>query len=1003
MNNHRKSTVHIKLLKAGMLLGILLARGSAVQALPSMVQSLSVTPNRGSPGITVTITGSGYYTDKAQLLWDGVMKDWVILEDKRTFSKNFTIPPGASAGAHTITVCWGNPCDGPREFPQVASTTFTVIHPTDTPRPPGRRIPSPTPVPTLAPTVPPPRFNVQVQAIEITQGIRGDIPTRAAPGGDMVLRPEDAVHVANRRTVVRVYPWVEVEEGGSVPPLTALLYGGDGDNELPGSPLSPVNYFLTPTPGESIESMRANEALSWNFILPSSWVQSGTISLAVEINPPGPDHQIECAACSGDNHGNLYGNTFQVVQTEEIDMRIYLADLHYYDLDGTTVLSFSPSWDELVSGLNAWMKVWPIDVDLWRIRLRTTSISQNPPGIPPEDPVREVDPPIPGAPQWDNDVYLDENADITVPPWLTRPYAYIPLVFSPASWVGCSGTGGVGGPPLFHAGACGDNKVFAHEAGHTLGRTHTGHTGGDDPNYPGTHGEIEANAYGFDVWDLRAYPPTASEGDGSMHDFMSYGGPNWVSLYTWEAIAAAFGAPDIQAGLNPSSEDWRLTSNAWMGSELQTRRDYLRLSGEIHEDGTVFLNTAYHLNLPEGAGDYPGEGSYSITLLDSAGQVLFRRNFEPNLEHGSGALAFYEPVPVVAEVQTIAFEKDGISLGSVLVSENAPVVNLLTPAQGDRWEASGVIMLNWQGTDADGDTVWYRVEASPDGRHWFNLVNPTTLTQAPLDLSIVPGYGENWRVRVQASDGVNASSDVVDGITIAPKAPQVLILMPLTGDFIPLDKPFSVLGKAWDDGDGSIPKAALEWLLDGEQVATGESATIPGLNEGSHTLTLRATNSQGLTGEMSIALLSAPDKDGDRLPDSWESENGLDPADPVDAAQDIDDDGLRNWEEFKYASDPNSTDSDGDSVPDGREVAGGSDPADPDSIPAAAFGSALPQRQAGNLVTGDDFQESDQELDSERDEVTPRPGALGLALIVLALLAGLGLGLGLIVSGLRRK
>ena len=51
-------------------------------------------------------------------------------------------------------------------------------------------------------------FNLQIQAIEVTQGVRGEIPSRVAPTGDLVLSPDGAVHIADRRTIVRVYPWV---------------------------------------------------------------------------------------------------------------------------------------------------------------------------------------------------------------------------------------------------------------------------------------------------------------------------------------------------------------------------------------------------------------------------------------------------------------------------------------------------------------------------------------------------------------------------------------------------------------------------------------------------------------------------------------------------------------------------------------------------------------------------------------------------------------------------
>jgi outer membrane protein assembly factor BamB len=62
------------------------------------------------------------------------------------------------------------------------------------------------------------------------------------------------------------------------------------------------------------------------------------------------------------------------------------------------------------------------------------------------------------------------------------------------------------------------------------------------------------------------------------------------------------------------------------------------------------------------------------------------------------------------------------------------------------------------------------------------------------------------------------------------------------------------------------------------------------------------------------------DTDGDGMPDKWELDNGFDPNDPTDAAEDADTDGLNNREEFQEGTEPNNGDTDGDSISDGNEV-----------------------------------------------------------------------------------
>ncbi len=142
-------------------------------------------------------------------------------------------------------------------------------------------------------------FNLQIQAIEVTQGVRGEIPTRVAPTGDLVLSPDGAVHIANRRTIVRAYPWVlSGSEAKVLPPVTARLWAYRDGELLPGSPISPDNYDLENiSPDWDLEGMRGDAEKSWNFLLPPAWTASNpdhssfTLRFVVEVNPAGPHQQ----------------------------------------------------------------------------------------------------------------------------------------------------------------------------------------------------------------------------------------------------------------------------------------------------------------------------------------------------------------------------------------------------------------------------------------------------------------------------------------------------------------------------------------------------------------------------------------------------------------------------------------------------------------------------------------------------------------------------------------
>jgi len=76
----------------------------------------------------------------------------------------------------------------------------------------------------------------------------------------------------------------------------------------------------------------------------------------------------------------------------------------------------------------------------------------------------------------------------------------------------------------------------------------------------------------------------------------------------------------------------------------------------------------------------------------------------------------------------------------------------------------------------------------------------------------------------------------------------------------------------------------------------------------------------GFVASLRLRVVDANDRDGDRLPDSYETANGLNPADPEDGLVDTDGDFLVNRSEFELGTNPQVADSDGDGLLDGEEV-----------------------------------------------------------------------------------
>ena len=397
-----------------------------------------------------------------------------------------------------------------------------------------------------------PPFDIEPLSLEVTQGVRREIPVSA--GGATVA--EDHDFIADRTTHVRAY--ASLERLGSDPwnpiPFEARLYGFRGATMLEGSPIAPTNPERTVGEsghrGDFLRAMRGDASASWNFELPRSWTQETSggppLKLIFDVNPPGhPLHIPEAEGMGGDANRLILDN----IDFVEIQPRIF----HFFLVDylwsqpeeeeprrpgelvecdeGICQYRLQADFSDMVEAVRGMRTFIPIP-DRTRIVIRHTQI------------VEPIDLPE-GTVPWDREDYyppLRELYGDDLPPM------FAPMLFS--AQLGCGGEANLN-RPVFNTGAGG--VVVAHEAIHSLGISHvsTAHGelegGGGLDRYEGDHGEFGGrNPADVVGWDIIARQPfTARTAGGHAHALMSYGSPpEWVDPTTWEAAAASMIATD---------------------------------------------------------------------------------------------------------------------------------------------------------------------------------------------------------------------------------------------------------------------------------------------------------------------------------------------------------------------------------------------------------------------------------------------------------------------------
>lgn len=386
--------------------------------------------------------------------------------------------------------------------------------------------------------------------------------------------------------------------------------------------------------------------------------------------------------------------------------------------------------------------------------------------------------------------------------------------------------------------------TVAHETFHTMGRLHT-NTGapaasvapgcnfasqpGTDWPYPDNRIQSDiALEVGFNVALRQALDPETN------FDVMSYCAPVWISPFTYVHL--------LEDALTRSS---RSSAQPQMGNG-----DFWVLSGRIAGTSTDFEPL---LTLNTNGPTEPLTGTHRIEVRSATNTLLFTRFLTPATAHtrviggGSeyeGDSYFNELIPVQSgATRLVLIGSDDTTLGSITLSGTPPVINIAFPAGGE--SLSGTQTLRWTGSG----TLNYWVQYSPNNGavgSWHTLASNLTATTLTVNFDSLPGATANGRIRVVGTNGTNSTSLLSNPFTVTLKQPTVDILYPGASGFVKGSDMVWLQATAFDPDDGLLDETSVQWVSNRDgNLGNGVSRPVTFLSEGTHTITVTATDSHG--------------------------------------------------------------------------------------------------------------------------------------------------------------
>ena len=328
-----------------------------------------------------------------------------------------------------------------------------------------------------------------------------------------------------------------------------------------------------------------------------------------------------------------------------------------------------------------------------------------------------------------------------------------------------------------------------------------------------------------------------------------YNQGNWIDVFHYEDIVdllsltllERYGTDDVSI----------VSSNLFSGSIMFSEGDSI-VGAELN---SVFSGSSY----PK-----PSQvGEFILELRDEDGSTVrsipFSVQYYPyqNESEDVQEAIFSVTVTDTPEYSSFAVTKDGHEIAIVNRSLNTPLLSVSGLSEGESYSHYDTIAINWEGSDADGDDLLYRVFYSTDGGANYEVLSlETKETSISFKAGLLTG-SDSARIGVSVSDGTRSSFAETPIFSIAGNTPEVSMKSPVSGLVLDPEQVVVLDAHGHDIEDGYLGSSAFSWhsSLDGS-LGTGGLLVIAvsDLSIGDHVITVTATDSNQMTASASATL-----------------------------------------------------------------------------------------------------------------------------------------------------